>query len=268
MYHRPANQYACMEPPEQEPDKEKLPNMKKIAVCDDDIITLEHLSERIRQEAPFECEVYSFQSSSGLLEQCRKTLFDALFLDIDMPELDGMKLAEAIRENDQYVRIIFVTNKEECVFSAYRYSVFRFLRKSRLNAELGEALAALDSVFSAADDSMVFRKSVREQDAFSDKDVNIPIRSITYFEAAGHSLILHRENSEMKIMGTLNEIEKKLSAKGFIRIHKAFLVNYRSIFSIGKTDIRLTDGKELPVSRNRLNDVKLQFQLASRSDGI
>lgn len=242
--------------------------MKKIAVCDDDSITLEHLSERIRQESPFECEVFSFRSGSELLEQCRRTLFDALFLDIDMPELNGMQLAETIREHDRYVRIIFVTNKEECVFSAYKYGVFRFIRKSRLNCELGETLAALGGVFSAAEEYMVFKTKSKEKYSCPAQEETVPIRQIMYFEAVGHTLIMHRESGSANITGTLNDLEKKLGAKGFIRIHKAFLANYRFIFSIGRTDIRLTDGRLLPVSRNRLNDVKLQFQLASRGDEI
>ena len=71
-----------------------------------------------------------------------------------------------------------------------------------------------------------------------------------------------------QVMGTMREYEKKLSAKGFIRIHKGFLVNFRNIYSIEQNDIVLNDGKRLPLSRNRINETKTKLQVFTRSMDI
>lgn len=69
----------------------------------------------------------------------------------------------------------------------------------------------------------------------------------------------------VQVMGTMREYEKELSAKGFIRIHNGFLVNFRNIYSIEQKDVVLDDGKRLPLSRNRINETKTKLQVFTRS---
>lgn len=59
-----------------------------------------------------------------------------------------------------------------------------------------------------------------------------------------------------QVMGTMREYEKMLSEKGFIRIHKGFLVNFRNIYSIEQKDVVLDDDQKLPLSRNRISETK------------
>jgi len=66
--------------------------------------------------------------------------------------------------------------------------------------------------------------------------------------------------NEDHVCGTMKEYENRLRNSGFIRIHKSYLVNYRYIYSIEINDVRLTCGKILPLSRNRVDEVKKKLR--------
>ena len=234
--------------------------MVRIAVCDDEKVDLEYLAEKIEHGCSCDCEIVKYEDGENLLADSRKQVFDVLFLDIDMPGMDGMQVAETIREENQYVKIVFVTNKEECVFQGYRYGAFRFMRKSCFEHELPETMASLEKFFDSVNELIVFKKPGGE---FSKK-----ISEIRYIEVQGHNVTVNCGDTTEQVMGTMREYEKKLSAKGFIRIHKGFLVNFRNIYSIEQKDIVLDDSKKLPLSRNRINETKTKLQVFTRSMDI
>ena len=121
--------------------------MVKFAVCDDEPEVLNHISDKLREYYPEKCEIKKYGDGESLLADCRKQLFDALFLDIDMPGLDGMELAKRIREHNECIKIIFVTNKDNLVYSSLKYVPFRFIRKTHFEEEFSEASVALqDSI--------------------------------------------------------------------------------------------------------------------------
>ncbi len=68
---------------------------------------------------------------------------EILLLDIDMPEISGMELAEQIFSSNINTNVIFVTNRDDLVFQAIHYQPFRFIRKEKLNQELDEAICHL-----------------------------------------------------------------------------------------------------------------------------
>ncbi len=72
--------------------------MVKFAVCDDEREMTDYISDKLREYYPNDCEIRKYEDGESLLADSRKQLFDALFLDIDMPGLDGMELAKRIRE--------------------------------------------------------------------------------------------------------------------------------------------------------------------------
>lgn len=233
--------------------------MIKIAVCDDDRIMLNHLAEKIGEYYAGGCEIRKYENGEGLLSDIRKQIFDVLFLDIDMPGMDGMQLAGRIREDNEYVKIIFVTNKEDCVFKGYKYDAFRFVRKSALKEELTEALDDLSRYFDSKMEYVVFKTPNDEITRYIDR--------LQYLEVRDHELTIKYDDNVERILGTMRQYDKVLSLKGFIRIHKSVLVNYKYIYSIEKTDVRLLDGKLLPLSRNRINETKTKLQIYTRSLG-
>ena len=115
-----------------------------IIVCDDELAFANVLKEKIEKICMGE-KINIKVETSGLSLLKNKDLdkLDAVFLDIEMPGMDGIKIADEIRKFNQYVHIVFVSNREELVYQSLGYRPFRCIRKSKMNIELGKALKAL-----------------------------------------------------------------------------------------------------------------------------
>ena len=226
--------------------------MVKIAVCDDEQEMTDYISKKLREYYPGECEIKSYVDGEYLLAESRREHFDAFFLDIGMPRLNGMDLAEKIRDNDQYVKIIFVTNKNELAHMGYIYNAFRFVRKSELDYELCETAKSLYKYFSSHDEYIKFKTPTGE--------ITRAVNNIKYFEGNGHFVIIAHDEGEDLVNGPMIKYENRVKNMGFIRIHKGYIVNVRYICSIEKNVVKLICGTELPLSRNRVNEVKREIR--------
>ena len=153
--------------------------MIKIAVCDDDRIMLDHLAEKIGEYYAGGCEIRKYENGEGLLSDIRKQIFDVLFLDIDMPGMDGMQLAEKIRDGNGHVKIIFVTNKDNLVYKSIKYTPFRYIRKSHMCEELQEAVKELEKALSDDSRTGMFATELG--------DICIKLKEITYIHSEAYA---------------------------------------------------------------------------------
>lgn len=113
--------------------------MIRIAIVDDEREILELLFRIIddtlkREQAQF--EITTFLKAEELLSSHREKPFQIIFADLEMPDVDGLHLAEELRKEDQHTLLIFVTNHDELVFQCFQYEVFNFIRKDFLESEL------------------------------------------------------------------------------------------------------------------------------------
>ena len=119
--------------------------MIRIAIVDDEREILELLFRIIddtlkREQAQF--EITTFLKAEELLSSHREKPFQIIFADLEMPDVDGLHLAEELRKEDQHTLLIFVTNHDELVFQCFQYEVFNFIRKDFLESELPLAAAS------------------------------------------------------------------------------------------------------------------------------
>lgn len=223
----------------------------RFAVCDDERDVVDRVSDKLRVYYPDECEIRAYTDGASLLSDCRRNCFDAIFLDIGMPGLNGMEIAGKIRENDLRVKIIFVTNKNQLAYKGYIYDAFRFVRKSNLEQELCEAAKSLSKIFSVQSDHVVFKTPTGE--------AILTTKNIKYFKGQGHFIYVVYNDESIRICGTLREYEERMKNQGFIRIHKSYLVNFKYIRYLTKNNVVLACGKELPLSRHRVDDTKMKI---------
>ena len=168
-------------------------------------------------------------------------------------------IAEKIRSDNPFAKIIFVTSHTELAHIGYLYGAFRYVRKYALEEELREAVQSLKHEFDMQSEFLPLKTPFGE--------VIRAINSIRYFEVKGHQVTAFFDDNEERMSGTLNENEQRLKDVGFIRIHKSFLVNFRFIESVGKTAATLTDGSTLSLSRNRVAETKRKMMIFSKNLG-
>ncbi|MDF2586305.1 MAG: Response regulator of the LytR/AlgR family [Anaerocolumna sp.] len=231
----------------------------QIAVCDDEKVTLEELEKQLNKEfatTDLEYEIHSFTNSLDLLEATKTIIFDILFLDIEMPQVTGIELAAEIRAVNNFVYIIFITNREDLVFQSIHFRPFRFIRKKYLYEELSEAILALTKKIKA--------ENIYYKINFQNTTIEIKITEILYIESFRHDIYLNSKDTTYRIRSNLSKMEKELEPLGFIRVHSGYLVNYRYIFSIEKTKVILSNQDSIPLSRYRFEAVKQKLQLYMR----
>lgn len=221
----------------------------KIAICDDERIFTDIFREKLEMTAEkcgIECTVSAFLNGAEMISMLNR--FDAVFLDVDMPGLSGEETAEYIIGLEKALPIIFVTNHDNFVFSSFRYRPFGFLRKRYIDSELEDIIKRLDKYLAEIERCYTFNSH--------NKLISVRLNDINYIEVYGHETLVHTANAVLTTSKALSAIEKELSEYGFIRTHKSYIVNTRYIFSVERNSIILSNGENLPVSRNKLTDVK------------
>lgn len=229
-----------------------------VAVCDDEKKILEYLSERIKEAfelQKFAASIDSFQDSAVFLKQLQNTTYDVIFLDIDMPGINGFDIGEYLVSCAHESIILFVSNKEETVYESLKFRPFRFIRKNCFEQEIDEAVKALIVELCSSKDHIVLSNGNRQ--------IRIAPNRIRYVESNNKTLKIVSQTDTIELRYRMMDIEEKLRGYGFIRIHKGYLVNYRYISSIKNVgnnyEIVLETGENLPVSRNRANQVFEEF---------
>lgn len=231
--------------------------MLKIAVCDDNETMLRVLTDKIGviyKQNSIAFEIRSFLSGDSFLNSHKEHSFDVVFLDIDMPDINGFDIAEQVNNSGETL-IVFVTSHDELVYSSIKFRPFRFIRKAYLNMELPEVTTAVNEEFIKrnAERKFIFRTKSGEVLA----DLNL----VEYIEIFGHWLLVHiKDNESLECYGSLSDMEHELSNYGFVRTHKSYLVNCRYIYSIEKNQIVLDDKTVIPVSRYKSETVKDRFR--------
>lgn len=225
----------------------------QVGICDDNIKDIEWMEREVR--AVFADVNVDFQTScfegGNMLMHAMESVIDSdlLLLDIDMPGVDGMSIAEHIMKNPHRVNIIFVTNRDDMVFEAIHYSPFRFIRKEKLHEELPEAIiAALDKIYK---ETLIFNFGTGAE------TIKIPICDILYLESQRHYICVHtRQGDNKTFRGKISDYTEELADVGFVRVHMGYLVNIRYIYSITSQKIVLDDEEELPISRTKVDAIK------------
>ena len=234
--------------------------MIRIAVCDDE----RDFSERIKvliekyfTEQTDESDITIFSSGSCFLSD--STNYNAVFLDIDMPDIGGFDIAEQISGRGNTL-IIFVTTHDELVYSSLKFRPFRFIRKAHLEEELPETLDAVNKEILKLGVNTKFMLQTKNGEVLLD------VTNIEYIEIYTHSMQVYTASGEiLECYGSLSAMEKQLNGFDFVRTHKSYLVNCKYIFSIEKNRIILDDKTEIPLSRYKADTVKSKFKNHLRS---
>ncbi len=180
--------------------------------------------------------------------------YDMIFLDIEMPGMDGISVCRRIREIAPDALVVFVSNKESLVFQTFEVQPFRFIRKSELKEMTPSLTEAILTELKKRD-----AKIIRFEEAGSGDVFSFDVRTILYVEAQRKDCVIHMAQESTSIRAKFMSLELELGEYHFIKIHRSFLVNMDYISQIKKDVVLLTNGEDLPLSRSLKEQVKQEF---------
>lgn len=224
--------------------------MIKIAICDDEPNTRAYLASLVQaQSCP--CEITEYASADECLADAREV--DLLLLDIELaPDRpSGMVLARQLRERDPGARpiLIFVTGYDRYVFDAFDVGAFHYLLKPVDEEKFAQVFARAIAQLEAIGKNSI--RALTLQAASTSKTV--PLDDIYYIESSGHKVVLHLKDGEFACYGKIRDLELELQGR-FFRIHKGYLVNLSYVDGYSKSEVTLTNGEKLLLSKYKYQD--------------
>lgn len=235
--------------------------MLKIAVCDDNKVMCDYIYKSVLNAfklKQIECDIAQYFKGSLLLEANENDNFDVVFLDIQMPEVDGFDIADEIKRRFPHMHIIFITANSELVFKSFTYQPFYFICKStdeRMAKVIYETVELLIERFKQyAPVVLELPFSVQR---------SVAMKDILYIESIGHYLTYYLLDGErIKLRNTMEDVVSSMKQFDFIRISRKFLINF---CNMKKIDVAshvaiMSDKTKLAIGRNYMSEVSDKYK--------
>lgn len=207
---------------------------------DDEFQQLESSLHRYGEEKGIEISLRRFVDAVDVSAIPENT--DVIFMDINMPSLDGMSLSRKIREVSDDVILVFVTNLKQYAIEGYQVNAFDFVLKPVKYYD-----------FALRMNRIMKRVAMRRANQAVVLEIGtnrILSSDIYYIEISNHTLSFYLKDSQIRYRGSLAEVESNLT-HSFVRAHSAFLVNLRHVSAIEGNDVLLDNGTTLYLSRGK-----------------
>lgn len=218
--------------------------MIKIALVEDDAQDREQINsylERYAQENGCVFKIAEFANAITFLTNY-KPVYDFVFMDIQMPHMNGMDAAAKLREADKTVPLIFITNMSNYAVKGYSVNAVDFVLKPVVYYNFAAMLEKVLRIATGREEEVILKAT--------DEMRRIPVRDIIYVEVAGHKVIYHTDRENIEIWETLKEQESKLIPYGFARCNNYCLVNLKYVDKITGGTVTVK-GEELAITRTK-----------------
>lgn len=234
-------------------------NMKySFLLCDDmeeNLDILEGYISRILKNKQVSYICHKTTSGLEVLEMYEKQKYDVVFMDINMPEINGIEISKKIFEIDSNAIIVYVTSFTAYAAKAFEQFVFQYLTKP---IDEGRLELVLEKAFEKIEKDILYKNEKNFFDIRSNnKKIKIINKGVLYFEKEANYINIYMENQEVeRPRMTLKELEKIIDMNLYLRCHNGFIVNKSKIKSISTKEIELlsTDIK-IPIGREYKNEV-------------
>ena len=225
-----------------------------VAIVDDDKDSRNYLEGLLKSFNYFDITVTQFDNGQTFIEGLGKSKFSLIFLDIEMPEINGISLAKEIHSIDAKTLIIFVINHSSYISEAIRNYAFQYLVKPVKNEELTIELTRAHKELSRRNQKIEI--NVRE------RKIIVNVSDIEYIESRNKKVVITmRDKTVFESKGKLSDYSKLLSYHNFSSCHKSYLINLEYVKEIGHESITMAGGRYIPVSRSQRDVFKKAYNM-------
>ena len=194
-------------------------------IVDDESLALSRL-KRLLNENGIE-DITAFDNPIEALKEITKTKFDAVFLDISMPNITGLELADSIIQLEPKTFIIFQTAYSEFALEAYKSGGMGYLVKPIESNDIKNILEKVRNFKSSLNEES--KKILGKR---GDKLYLIDISDIYYIKADLDEVIVRIKDADAYVRRKIGDLETLLSGKNFFRVHRSYIVNVDKIKSM------------------------------------
>ena len=200
-----------------------------IAICDDEKPICEQVEKLVKKQMP-DCNTELFASGEALLKETN--VFDIIFLDIQMDDINGIQAARMLRNKKEEALLIFITGLKEYVFEAFDVSAFHYLLKPIEEKKFAE-------VFAKAVSEAEKKRGLTEEPFFmksNGKTIILNRNHILYVESQNRMVNFHTTNECLELYSDMRDLEQQLG-RNFYRCHRGYIVNMGHIAEYEKDRI-------------------------------
>lgn len=233
--------------------------MIKVAVIDDERPARSELKQQLLELKP-DMQIYEGDCGAAALKLMEEQSFGLMFLDINLGDINGNILVNALKNMQPDMKIVFVTAYSEYAVEAFELEVDDYIMKPFSKKRLEKVLDRCCPKDQPRQEPALLRRIAISS---SGKIIFEDVKNIIYIETCNRGCKIHTQSHEYFDNHSLGEYEKKLGNQGFFRIHKSFLVRLdkiKEVFPWGNNSFSLRmqgfDNEILPIGRDKTKKLK------------
>ena len=248
-----------------------------ILAVDDEQTQLEDLARLLRSFSGVHDVECAFGGHDALLKASSQA-YDAIFLDVRMPDLDGLELGRVLRRFASPPQLVFVSAHDTAAVDAFELRAVDYLRKPVSRRRLEEALERVVAAVEATEASTERNgRRARSQPAAESEMIAVSGAragstrlinrgSILYVQSHGDFVRIITEDGRYLLRTTLNEIERRWDQFDFVRVHRQYVANLsravelRPLFG-GTAELTFSGCQTIPVARRHVADLSRRLEV-------
>ena len=229
-----------------------------IGICDDERVLCTQLEETlieilIKEKVEYEIEV--FWTGKSLCESMKERKYDLIFLDIELPDMDGIAIGSYIREtlHDEQVQIAYISMRREYALRLFDFRPINFLIKP---LEQEKIKKVIDKYLILAENGMQLFAYKKKFQYYK-----ISLEEVLYFESKGRKIHIYTLDGKQddEFYGSMEDVYSKVKRNQFLFIHQSFIVNFRYVSKYKYEFVELVNGVELSVSQSRRATIRTMY---------
>ncbi len=239
----------------------------RVLAVDDELPALEDLARMLQASAAVAQVERAASAAEALVVLGEEARFDAVFLDVRMPGLDGLELARVLRRFERPPAVVFVSAFDDFAVDAFELAAVDYLVKPVSRRRLDEAIERVADRLGAAEPALAGDDETLAVDALRGGGTRLlPRSSILYLQAHGDYVRVASTEGRFLVRARLTDLEARWAAHGFVRVHRGFVVNLRRAVEVrprlnGTAVLVMGDGDEVPIARRQVGELRRKLSV-------